>query len=225
MVMVKAIFYKEWIKTRWFLLGAILILWAFAAFAMLNIDKMIDVNGAQPVWEFILSKDATFLSMLTYIPLLLGVLLGVFQYVPEMQRKCLKLTLHLPFATNRMMFCMVFYGLAVLLVVYIPAILTILLGLNSFFASEMTMHMILSLTAPLLAGFLGYVFASWITLEPTWKMRILNILISAIIIKILFMGDYPEAYDAFSPIIIIFTLLSTTLVLLSVSRFKEGKQD
>ena len=37
------------------------------------------------------------IDMLQYIPLIAGILMAIVQFVPEMQRKCLKLTLHLPY--------------------------------------------------------------------------------------------------------------------------------
>lgn len=60
-------------------------------------------QGGSHLWEILLSRDVVFIETLTYIPLLAGLLLAIVQFVPEMQQKRLKLTLHLPYPQNRML--------------------------------------------------------------------------------------------------------------------------
>ena len=92
-----AIFYKEWIKTRWYFLLAVITTLGFTGYCMLRINRVVEMKGAAHVWEVMMQRDAIFIEMLQYIPLIAGVLMAVVQFVPEMQRKCLKLTLHLPY--------------------------------------------------------------------------------------------------------------------------------
>ena len=91
-----AIFYKEWIKTRWYFLLAVLATLGFTGYCMLRINRVVEMKGAAHVWEVMLQRDVIFIDMLQYIPLIAGILMAIVQFVPEMQRKCLKLTLHLP---------------------------------------------------------------------------------------------------------------------------------
>ena len=90
-----AIFYKEWIKTRWYFLLAVLATLGFTGYCMLRINRVVEMKGAAHVWEVMLQRDVIFIDMLQYIPLIAGILMAIVQFVPEMQRKCLKLTLHL----------------------------------------------------------------------------------------------------------------------------------
>ena len=113
-----AIFYKEWIKTRWYLLLALVVTVGFAGYSMLRINRVVTLKGVEHVWEVMLQRDAVFVDLLQYIPLLAGILLAVVQFVPEMHRKCLKLTLHLPYSQLRMVMLMLLYGLLVLLVCF-----------------------------------------------------------------------------------------------------------
>ena len=46
-------------------------------------------------------KDAVFIDYMQFVPLLAGILAALVQFMPEMQRKCLKLTLHLPCPQQR----------------------------------------------------------------------------------------------------------------------------
>lgn len=92
-----AIFFKEWIKTRWYLLLACIVTLGFAGYSMLRINRVVELKGAAHVWEVMLSRDAVFVNLLEYVPLLVGILLALVQFIPEMYHKCLKLTLHLPY--------------------------------------------------------------------------------------------------------------------------------
>ena len=62
-------------------------------------------------------------------------------------------------------------------------------------------------------------------LEPTWKRRVLNLVISVLLLRIFFLAPAPEAYNAFLPWLAIYTLLTASLSWLSIARFKAGEQD
>ena len=100
--MIKAIFYKEWIKMRCFYPLSALFLFGATAYALLRVQRVITFKGAAHVWEVMLEKEVVFIDILQYLPALLGVLLAVVQFVPEMAQKRLKLTLHLPFPQWKM---------------------------------------------------------------------------------------------------------------------------
>lgn len=63
-----AIFYKEWIKTRWYLLLALLMTLGFAGYSMLRINRVVNMKGVEHVWEVMLTRDALFIDLLEYIP-------------------------------------------------------------------------------------------------------------------------------------------------------------
>lgn len=46
-----AIFYKEWIKTRWYLLLALVVTVGFAGYSMLRINRVVTLKGVEHVWE------------------------------------------------------------------------------------------------------------------------------------------------------------------------------
>lgn len=94
--MLKAILYKEWIKSRWYLAVAFAVTCAFAGYAMLRLYRALGMMGAGHIWEVMVTRNAVFVEQMEYVPLLAGLLLAVVQFAPEMHRKCLKLTLHLP---------------------------------------------------------------------------------------------------------------------------------
>ena len=92
-----AIFYKEWIKTRWYFSACRARHTWFYRLLYAPYQPGGRNERAAHVWEVMLQRDVIFIDMLQYIPLIAGILMAIVQFVPEMQRKCLKLTLHLPY--------------------------------------------------------------------------------------------------------------------------------
>ena len=87
--MIQAIFYKEWIKTRWYWLLATLFMIGITGYSMLRIGRTIAIQGIDHLWVVMVQKDAIFIDLLQFVPLLIGILLAAVQFFPEMQRKCL----------------------------------------------------------------------------------------------------------------------------------------
>ena len=56
-----AIFYKEWIKTRWYFLLAVVTTLGFTGYCMLRINRVIEMKGAAHVWEVMMQRDAIFI--------------------------------------------------------------------------------------------------------------------------------------------------------------------
>lgn len=223
--MKKAIFYKEWIKTRIYFPVAVLASLAFVIHALLRLERVIKFKGAAHLWEILLSRDTVFIEPLTYLPLFAGLLLAVVQFVPEMQQKRLKLTLHLPYPQNRMLLLMLCAGLSELFVLYALHYGILYAYLQSVLAPELTRRILLTALPWYICGITAYLLTAWICLEPTWKRRFFNLLLASGIVRVFFLSDVPQAYDGFTGLLLLFTACTLLLPLLSVSRFKAGKQD
>lgn len=221
----KAIFYKEWLKTRWYLLSAAAVTLGTTGYSLLRIMRVAELKGITHVWEAIISRDAVFVDTLEYLPLLAGMLLALVQFMPEMHRKCLKLTLHLPCAHIRMITLMTAFGAAALAAIFAAACLTIYLFLRGILAPELYGRILLTAAPWFLAGIAGYLTVAWVCLEPAWKRRAADIAVAVPLLWIYFLAPAPAAYGAFLPALTVFTLLTATLSWLSVARFREGKQD
>lgn len=219
------IYYKEWIKTRWFLLLLFLSTNGFAGYAFLRIFRVVELKGAAHLWEVGIIKDSVFIeSTMQFVPLIAGILLAIVQFAPEMYHKCLKLTLHLPCSHSKMIFSMLKFGLLAVISCFFVNLLILFFGLQQVFAHELYWHIILTALPWFLAGIAAYLLTSWVVLEPSWLYRILFIAISMMLIRIYFISPYPEAYNGFLPYLTVFTFLLGSLSWISVSHFKKGKQ-
>ena len=167
--MIKAIFYKEWIKMRCFYPLSALFLFGATAYALLRVQRVITFKGAAHVWEVMLEKEVVFIDILQYLPALLGVLLAVVQFVPEMAQKRLKLTLHLPFPQWKMILLMSGIGLGALALLFIVQTAVLWGYFHALLAPELVARILLTALPWYLAGLTLYLLTAWICLEPTWK--------------------------------------------------------
>ena len=221
----RMILYKEWVKSRWFLLSAVLVTLSLTAFTLLSLAKNVEFHGAGLLWSAMILKDTVLIESLRYLPVLVGGLLALVQFLPETNRKRLKLTLHLPYPQGKMLVMMYGYGLAVLLVLFLLQALSVGLVLNRWIVAELTGRVLKTAAVWYLAGFAAYLWMAAVCLEPAWKMRAVLLVLLAGLLYLLYLSSTPESYNGFFPWLLLYVLAGQGLVFHSIARFKEGRQD
>jgi hypothetical protein len=221
----KMILYKEWLKTRWVLLGIVLVMAAITFYCFLNLTKVVQIRGAEILWETLVSKETVLTEIFRYVPAAAAALLALSQWLPEMQHKRLKLTLHLPYPQGRMILTIAAYGLVILTVLYALQACCSALVFAQWIPAELIARIVRTMAVWYLAGWAAYLFTSALCLEPTWRFRVPILLVSAGLLRILYLSGIPEAYNGFFWILLPYVIASGSLLFLSVSRFKEGYQD
>ena len=216
--------YKEWIKTRWFYLVCILVTFSLCGYEILNINRLVSLKGAAHLWEVAMFRDAIFIDLLRYVPLLVGIVAAVVQFVPELVQKRLKLTMHLPQGYVRSLSEMLAFGFVALLAIFCGNLVMLAVGLNSVCAGEIVSHIVLTAVPWYLAGLFAYELVAWICLEPVWRRRILDILIAVACLRVFYMSPLPEAYNSMLPWLGVVVVIGLALPLTSVVRFKEGRE-
>ena len=224
--MYRALLYKEWLKTRRVFYAAIIISVIMAVYAILNMNSVIETFGVGSLWLNMIQKDGSMVSILTYLPLITGLAMGIAQMTPEMSHKRLKLTLHLPYPTNKLVLLMLATGLLQLLVIFAVQLLIIVIYDAQIIPAHLVSRVVLTTLPWYVAGFCAYMFAAAVCLEGTWFMRIIISLLGCGVLLILFKRD--DAMAAYNSMLILFPVLfiiPTILSLGSIYRFKEGLQD
>ncbi len=220
--MVRSLFFKEWLKTRMAVVLAGVATMGLCAYLLITIGRVMESHGMMAVWDTLLNRDTLLIEPLRFVPIVVGVLLGVAQILPEMTQKRIKLTLHLPIENWKSIGIMVLYG-AVVMAGLAVLNLGVCFGVMSvWLPAEILKHIFLTAVVWYLAGLLAYFFTVWVVLEPTWKLRIPEMLFAAACLRGFYMSTMPEAYNAFLPIMAVFTVLCSALPLLSIDRFKKG---
>ena len=220
--MLRSIFFKEWLKTRLVVVLSLLLSIGLCAYLLISTQRLIDANGMMAVWDTMLNRDVLFIDMLRFVPLIVGVLLGTTQILPEMTQKRIKLTLHLPIDNTKSIGAMVLYGAIVMLSLAVLDLGICTIVLAQWMPRELVVHVLFTAIVWYLAGLLAYFFTVWVALEPKWTIRVLEMLFAGVCLRGFFMSDVPEVYNTFLPIMAVFTLICSGLPLLSIERFKQG---
>jgi hypothetical protein len=221
--MIKALFYKEWIKTKRVILLIGILLAASLVYAFINTGQVFRVNGAVQAWSNIILKNMSVLpDIVQWFPLLAGCLLGVVQFVPEMTNKRLKLTLHLPLPESRILSAMLLYGIVVLLACYLVLYLVLSVGMQSFYASEIIGLMAYEVVPWCLGGITAYLFTAWICIEPSWLQRVCSAIVAAGGLSLFYLDEMPGAYASFIPVLVVIAIIGFLFPFYSAARFKEG---
>lgn len=223
--MERAIIFKEWVKTRmvFFISLGLAVCIAFYTVAMMN--RLIELKGIEHLWLIMLLKDNTFIDMIKYVPLLVGLAIGVAQMAPEMTQKRLKLTLHLPYPQRRLVGLMLLAGLVELLVIYLLQAMIIMVYDFRILPVELVGRVMLTTLPWYFAGFTAYLFVTAVCLEGTWRRRIILSLLGIAVLMMYFLQPALEAYNGMILLIVITVVLLAVLSFGSIIRFKEGRQD
>ena len=177
------------------------------------------------MWQVMMERDAIFVDRLTYLPVVIGVLLAIVQFVPEMQQKRMKLMLHLPYPRFLNISIMLLYGVGCLITCFALHFAGIWLYTRTFLPPELYSRMLLTALPWYMAGFAAYLLGAWSVLEPTWKGRIANVAVSVALTSTCFLSMTPEAYNRMIGLLAMYAALCFFLPMLSVQRFIDGKQD
>jgi hypothetical protein len=172
----------------------------------------------------VIQKDMGLIPLFNYLPLLSGVLLAISQFIPEMQNKRLKLTLHLPLPESGIMAAMLFFGWSIVFLLFAVTLIVLLAGLHFYFAGEIVSAAFQSALPWFMAGITGYLVAAWVCLEPVWRLRIFNTAAGLCALSLFFIKAKSGAYVCFIPVLIVFMLICFSFPFFSTARFKEGAQ-
>lgn len=196
-----------------------------AGFEILSMNRVGTVKGVEHIWQIMLMKDNMFVNHLTFIPLAVGVGVGLAQMLPEMVQKRFKLTLHLPYSQNRMVLAMLAVGLAEIVAVSVVTSVIVVVYDMRILAPELVSRVVLTMSPWFVAGVVAYFFTAAVCIEGCRVQKVALPLLGVGVVSWLFAGDAPEAYNGVLLLFVVASLSCALLVYRSVYRFKEGLQD
>ena len=196
---------------------------AFAGYALLKLHRALAFTGAGHIWEVMETRNVVFIDQMKYRLLIIGLLLAVVQFAPEMQRKSLKLTLHIPIPALVTLGTMLCFGLLMLVAVFGINLMILYTGSVPVLAVELVANIVGAAMPWYLSGVTAYLFGAWVILEPTWKFRIVGIFMSVLLLRIFFLAPVLRAFGGFFAVMALVMLLSASLAWLSVVHFMAGR--
>ncbi len=214
--------YKEWIKLRLYWVLLLVAYLAFCVFLCLQLRRVCAINDTLSVWTNWLFKNYLFFQSAKYGPLIMGIVFGALQFFPEVLGKRLRLVLHLPLGEEKAGASHIAIGLGLLTLAFLPGV-ALLAGYASIWFPREFLVQFAFLYAPwLLAGYAAYLFTAITVLEPTWRFRVVYLLMGAAFTKLLFIPAMYDSYSRLFPWMVLITAASAIVPLLSLNRFGKG---
>src|SRR5258708_18123104 len=219
----KSIIYKEWLKIRkpaiiLFLAGILLIIGIYS-----GVRHDLILRDAELVWVKILIMNSVYFTILKFFPLIIGLLRGIAQFVPEIIDKRIKLTLHLPVNEETVVLKMIGFGVFSLFIVFgIMLLLFYSLG-SYYFPYEIAGPSLVSILPWFMAGLASYFLVAFVIMEPIWKYRIFYIILGASFISLFFKGGIVGDYAPVLFSLLLLVVCSSIATLFSIYRFRKGE--
>lgn len=220
--MIYSIFYKEWIKIRYFFLALVCLNGAVCLKIWVDIRRQLQAEHAEMIWYQAIHIQSLFYSDIRYIPLLSGICLAVVQFVPEILQKRMRLSLHLPVDREGLLALFLALGLGLYAVLALLDAAALWAVCRCYFPLEVALAGLSTILPWHYAGFVGYLGASLILLEPAWSRRIFVLLIFSGFISLLFSGSGYCRLNPALPWLMMLAPLFFLMVFQGGFRFQQG---
>ncbi|NJD21752.1 MAG: hypothetical protein FIA82_03655 [Melioribacter sp.] len=220
--MFKSLVFKEWLKIRWVFIGLAAVNFLVVMniyFDLLNTFKVYSANVVVGQFQ---AYEIVFYSNIKYILLLTGLILGVFQFFPEINQTRLKLTFHLPRKENKLMFQMVSVGVLLLISIFLFDAVSLSIICTKFLPREFFESMLITTLPWYIGSICTYIWLITIFIEPNWVKKTISILVAVGIVSLFYAG---EGYGKYAFSIWYFVLLTgfcSSIIFLSAYNFKRG---
>lgn len=220
--MIGAIFYKEWLKTRWFSLAILAVFILFLIQIELLTGYNIRQYGSESFWYNLIYKKLLFYNGIKYLPVFSAIVFGLAQFVPEVLSKKLKLTLHLPLNEQKILLSMILFGMISLLLIDIIVMIGLMIIVLGFFPVELWTSVFWTTLPWFWAGIVAYWVVAMVAIEPHWIKRGLFVLVGYSFFDTLFIS---RGYNLYEESIWLFIICGLTLslgIFYTGERFRRG---
>lgn len=218
--MYSALLYKEWLKIRWAFVGMALLSLLALTYIALNLAYYTEFMTAKGFWGNVILLGFPFFSEIKYIPILSGIVIAIVQFSPEMNLSRLKLTLHLPVEENTLFLQMISLGFLILVLLFTVIALLLWIIVGIYLPAEVVLMVLNTVLPWLMVGLASYFLTTAIIIEPVWTRRLIMIPFALGFLDLYYIAQNPHVQ--LNLFLIIFGLLTSTLILFSGYHFKRG---
>lgn len=221
--MVRSIIFREWIKLKTVLLITLGAEICYAIYSCMELKYFIrNINPVKVIGVIGDNNYIFFHSLQTHFAIM-GVIIALLQFLPEMKNKTLKLTLHLPYNNIKMLRNMLTIGVSVLLATSLFLLILFLSITSYYFPKEVVYAYLYSLLPWIASGLFSYLICSAFCIEQRWSLRFLMMFVLYFIVDTFILENAFFAYKSSILWFIACGLVSMFVPYYSLKRFKEGK--
>lgn len=218
----RAIFYKEWLKLRGWLGFVLLAHVIFAAWLILSIRHQFRIEHAEMIYYQTSHIGRILYDDLTFLPLVTGGLIGAVQFLPELIRGRVRLSLHLPIEIPSLVLGHLAMGLAALGLFIAIDLLALAVAVGLFYPGAFVISALRTAAPWMLAGGAAYLGAALILLEPSRRFQAANLAITGGVIWLCFRSGGYQAYDLALGGVALCVLALAAGTLQAAARFRNG---
>lgn len=171
--MIKTLFFKEWIKLRYFWCIPFILAGAALTDYYLTFKGVLAMHGAVDTWNGLIGKESIYFSSLQWAFILGGIWLASVQMAPECMGKRLRLLFHLPVNAILALTVPVATGLGLLALVFCSASMGFaIINCRYGLPSELSGPMLKTLLPWGLAGFTSWCATAAAIADPSFRRKI-----------------------------------------------------
>lgn len=221
------LFYKEWLKTRWFAIIVTALGLAVVASIFSTVDYNVRLGGSFNYLNrifFAMQQENYYRASIRLIPLIMAIAIGLSQYMPEVLSKRIKLSLHLPMRNTAVIYNMLLYGFILLLLIYGVVFGTFFFLNNQYFMWEETRVVLISITPWLLGGIAAYFMIAMISMEPNLLYQAIYMVVGYFYVKQFFIGFEHGDTRFIIPALAVMAIVPCFALLYTSNRFMKGER-
>lgn len=193
---------------------------AVLGYVMTSVRRLFRMDHAEVVWYYAMHIGEIFYTPLMYMPLISGIFFAAAQFLPETRNERFRICLHLPVKPHYAVLWHVGAGLSALGVIFALDTLILWLGIGSYFPNEYALRSVLTFLPWIFAGVCGYLGTALVLLEPMWKLRVFNFIITAGVAGLFLQKSDAGAYMHIMPQSVLILLMFAAAVLLPAYNFR-----
>lgn len=218
--MIQAIFRKEFFKIRLLSLLTLAVHICILLYIYVSTRRLFILDHPEVVWYRVLHLGQIHYGLLKYIPLLSGILIACFQFLPEMWGERFRLSLHLPVSPALVALSHLLVGMTVYCVMALADLCGLGLIASLFFPWQGIKISLLTALPWTMAGAGAYLGMALTLLEPDFRLKAVNLIIGAGVTGFYLQNVDPGAYGPSLVLLIVPLVLMMPAVLLPVFRFR-----
>ncbi len=219
--MIKSIWLKEYIKLKKILIILLLIHMVVALYYFITLRGGFEMVTPVQIWLDIVAKNSIYFYRYEVVFYGTAIALGVFQFLPEVIKRCFRISCHLPMNEYLMTASMISFSILFLTLLLVIDTVLISVVSSLFFPYDIYSLIPKVMLYWYLESVLVYMIASILTLEPLWKNKIkIAVLIVGIVTLIDVTVYKTDIYYLF--IIMAIVIISIPIIYYPAIRFRKG---
>ena len=218
--MVSAIFRKEFFKIRWPWLLVLFFNLSLMAWIAVSTRRLFIMDHPEIVWYRVLHLGQIHFEAMMYLPLLSGISIACFQFLPEMWGERFRLSLHLPAGPGGIAMAHLLTGLLAYTLTALADLLCLGLITARYFPWEGVVTSLITALPWTMAGAGAYLGGALALLEPNYRLKVVNFGLGAGTAGLYMAGVMPGAYGHCLGILVLPPALMAAAILVPVLRFR-----